>query len=37
MLIYGKKLKDYLELAKVHKKETAIAAIIVIAVLYCIF
>jgi hypothetical protein len=37
MLIYGKTPNDYLELAKAHKKETAIAAIIVIAVLYCIF
>ena len=37
MLIYGKTLNDYLELAKAHKKQTAIAAIIVIAVLYCIF
>ncbi len=37
MLIYGKTPKDYLELAKAHKKATAIAAIIVIAVLYCIF
>jgi hypothetical protein len=38
MLIYGKTPNDYLELAKAHKKATAIiAAIIVIAVLYCIF
>jgi len=37
MLIYGKTPRDYLELAKAHKKETAIAAIIVLAVLYCIF
>ena len=37
MLIYGKTPKDYLGLAKAHKKATAIAVIIVIAVLYCIF
>ena len=37
MLIYGETPKDYLELAKAHKKATAIAVIIVIAVLYCIF
>ncbi len=37
MLIYGKTPKDYLELAKAHKKATAIAVIIVIAVFYCIF
>jgi hypothetical protein len=37
MLIYGKTLNDYLELAKAHKKGTAVAVIIVIAVLYCIF
>jgi len=37
MLIYGKTPNDYLKVAKAHKKETAIAAIIVIAVLYCIF
>jgi hypothetical protein len=37
MLIYGKTLNDYLKLAKAHKKQTAIATIIVIAVLYCIF
>ena len=37
MLIYGKTPKDYLELAKEHKKETAVAAIIILAVLYCIF
>ena len=36
MLIYGKTPKDYLELAKAHKKGTAVAAIIVIAILYCI-
>ena len=37
MLIYGKTLNDYLKVVKVHKKQTAIAVIIVIAVLYCIF
>jgi len=37
MLIYGKTPNDYLKAAKAHKKETAIAAIIVIVVLYCIF
>ena len=37
MLINGKTLKDYLELATANKKETAIAAIVVIFVLYCIF
>ena len=36
MLIYGKTLKDYLKVVKAHKKETAIVAIIVIAILYCI-
>jgi hypothetical protein len=37
MLIYGKTPNDYVKIAKAHKKETAIAVIIVIAVLYCIF
>ena len=37
MLIYGKTPSDYLKAAKAHKKETAIAAIVIIAVLYCIF
>ena len=37
MLIYGKTPNDYVKIAKAYKKETAIAIIIVIAVLYCIF
>tara|TARA_R100001244_G_scaffold42485_1_gene38337 strand:- start:46 stop:159 length:114 start_codon:yes stop_codon:yes gene_type:complete len=37
MLIYGKTPNDYLKAAKAHKKETAIAVIVVLAVLYCIF
>ena len=36
MLIYGKTLNDYLELAKAHKKKVAVGLIVVV-VLYCIF